>query len=80
LGIASIISIAFVISEIARIPAAYESAMHRSSLELAGQLMASGETVRVQQAIAAYNGEATTGSTFSAASDMWRVLTDGPSH
>jgi hypothetical protein len=80
LGIASIISIAFVASELSSIMPIEESVLHGSSLKLAGQLMASGQTVRVQQAIDAYNGQASTGSTYSAAGEMWDVLNHGSKH
>ena len=80
LGIASIISITFVVSEFHNLGTTYETVLHRSSLKLAGELMASGQTVRVQQAIDAYNGLASTGSTYSAASEMWDVLNHGPRH
>ena len=77
LGIASIISIAFVIYQLGGTIPAHESTMHSSSLRLAGQLMATGETTRVQQAIEAYNGEASTSSTYGAAMEMWYVLNHG---
>jgi hypothetical protein len=79
-GIASVASIAFVASELQSIVPIQESVLHGSSLKLAGELMASGQAVRVQQAIDAYNGQASTGSTYSAASEMWDVLNHGPRH
>lgn len=80
LGIASIISIAFIIYQLGRVIPTHESTLHSSSIKLAGQLMATGETTRVQQAIEAYNGEASTSSTYSAVVEMWYVLNHGPRH
>jgi hypothetical protein len=80
LGLASIISIAFIIAQLDRILPTYESQVHRSSLKLTGDLLAKGETDRVQQAIEAYNGQASTGSTYNAAFEMWYVLNHGPRH
>ena len=80
LGIASIVSVTLVIYQFGRIIPTHESVFHSSSLKLAGQLMATGETTRVRQAIDAYNCEATTNSTYSAAMEMWYVLNHGPKH
>jgi len=61
----------------AKIIPRYESTAHRSSLRLAGELTANGETQQVQQAIQAYNRVADSGSTYSASMEMWRVLNQG---
>jgi len=56
----------------------YERAFHRSSLRLAGELTAKGETQRVQQAVQTYNSIAATGTTYGASMEMWHVLNHGP--
>src|SRR5262245_62116876 len=55
----------------------YESTAHRASVRLAGELLAKGETQRVQQAIQAYNSKTSNG-TYAASAEMWRVLNHGP--
>jgi len=49
----------------------------RSSLRLASELLATGETQRVQQAMQAYSSIAATGSTYRATMEMWDVLNHG---
>jgi hypothetical protein len=78
LGIATMISIAFIVAQLGRILPTCESHVHRSSLKLAEELIARGETNRVQQALEAYNGQASPGSTYSAAFEMWYVLNHNP--
>jgi hypothetical protein len=56
----------------------YERTFHASSLHLAEELTSKGETQRVHQAVQAYNSIATTGTTYGAAMEMWRVLNHGP--
>lgn len=56
----------------------YERTFHKSSLLLAGELLAKGETKRVEQAIRSYNVAATNKSTYAASMEMWSVLNHGP--
>ncbi len=55
----------------------YERTFHKSSIRLSGELLAKGETQRVQQAISTYNNVAATGTTYRAAMQMWNVLNHG---
>ena len=55
-----------------------ERSQNRSSLRLAGELLATGETQRVQQAIQTYNSIAATGSTYRASMEMWDALNHEP--
>ena len=56
-----------------------ESSVHRSSIRLAGELLAKDESQRVQQGIQAYNSVVTNGgNTYGASLEMWRVLNHGP--
>jgi hypothetical protein len=55
-----------------------ESKVHRSSLRLAGEFLSTGESLRVQQAVQAYNSAATNGTTYGASLEMWRVLNHSP--
>lgn len=61
-----------------RIIPRYESTSHRSSIRLMGDLLAKGETQRVQQAVQSYNSIASNGTTYGASMEMWRVLNHGP--
>jgi hypothetical protein len=56
----------------------YERKIHNSSLRLSGELLAKGETQRVQQAISTYTNVAATSTTYRAAMKMWDVLSHGP--
>ena len=56
----------------------YESDFHRSSMRLASKLIYEGNTMRVHQAIQAYDRIASTGTTYAASMEMWYVLNHGP--
>jgi hypothetical protein len=68
----------FVTSVLCRIIPRYESTAHRSSVRLASELLAKGDTNRVLEAMTAYNDIANSGSTYQAALEMWTVLNHGP--
>ena len=55
----------------------YESKFHKRSIQLSGELIAKGETQRVQQAFSIYTNIAATGTTYRAAMQMWEVLSQG---
>jgi hypothetical protein len=63
---------------VASVGPSYERTFHKSSIRLSGELIAKGETQRVQQAISAYTNIAATGTTYRAAMQMWDVLNHGP--
>lgn len=43
-----------------------------------GDLLAKGESQRVQHAVQSYNSIASNGTTYGASMEMWRVLNHGP--
>ena len=77
-GIACMVFIACSFYFIASIMPSYERTFHKSSIRLSGELIAKGETQRVQQAISTYTNIAATGTTYRAAMQMWDVLNHGP--
>jgi hypothetical protein len=77
-GIACIVLTGFACHFFAKFIPRYESTFHRSSLRLAGELTAKGETQRVHQAVQTYNSIASTGTTYGASMEMWHVLNHGP--
>jgi hypothetical protein len=56
----------------------YERKFHKNSIRLSGELLAKGETQRVQQAISIYTNVAATSTTYRAAMKMWDVLSHEP--
>jgi hypothetical protein len=76
-GIITILLVATSAWILAHLVPAYESDTHRYSLKLAEDLLAAGQTTRVQQAIQVYNAEAQTSTTFRAAMEMEKVLRNG---
>jgi hypothetical protein len=77
-GIACMVLTGVACQSIANFIPRYESTFHKSSLRLAGELVAKGDTQRVHQAIQAYNRIASTGTTYGASMEMWYVLNHGP--
>ena len=77
-GIACMVFIACSSYFIASIMPSYERTFHKSSIRLSGELIAKGETQRVQQAIGTYTNISATGTTYRAAMQMWDVLNHGP--
>jgi hypothetical protein len=77
-GIAFLVLTGLICYFLAGIIPRYESTFHRSSLRLAGELTAKGETQRVLQAVQAYNRVASTGTTYCASMEMWYILNHGP--
>jgi hypothetical protein len=57
-----------------QLAADHERSWHRNSIKAASDLLASGETKRVQQALHAYNTTVATASTFRASEAMWHAL------
>ena len=79
LGIVSIVGAGFVVYVVATIVPSYERHLHRTSLRELGDLAASGDLQRVQQALSAYNDTAgANGSTYTAAMKMWDVVSHKP--
>jgi hypothetical protein len=76
-GLACMIFIGFSFYYVASISPSYERTFVRSSLRRSGELLSTGETQRVEQAIATYNGLAATNS-YRAAMEMWHVLSQNP--
>src|SRR5688572_25086516 len=72
-GVTCIVSVGCTCYYLMNIVPRYERTFHKSSIRLAGQLMATGETERVKQAVDAYNASASTGSTYGASMKMWSV-------
>ena len=77
-GLALMIACTVIAHEFAMFIPRYERTFHRSSLRLADELIARGETQRVHQAVQAYTSIAATGTTYGASMEMWRVLNHGP--
>ena len=75
-GLLCIAATGFACHSLARIIPRYESTLHRGSLSLAGELLARGESARVQQAIQTYNSLASNRTTYAASLELWRVLND----
>ena len=73
-GLALLVACSVIAYDFAKFTPRYESGFHRSSLRLAEELTAKGETQRVQQAVQTYNSIASTGSTYRASMEMWHVL------
>lgn len=79
LGVASIVATAMLTYELARFGPRHESRFHRTSLQLVGELIAVGDTQRVQEVIATYNAVAATNSTYRASMEMRSsLLRHGP--
>ena len=76
-GLLCIALTGFACHVVTRIIARYESTSHRSSIRLMSDLLAKGETQRVQQAVQAYTLIASNGTTYGASTEMWRVLNHG---
>ena len=76
-GVACIVFVGCTCYYLASIIPSYERTFHRSSMKLTGELMATGATERVQQAVETYNRYASTGSTYTASMRMWSVLNHG---
>ncbi len=72
-GFACMVFIGFSFYFLASIIPSYERTFVRSSLRRSGELLSTGETQRVVQAIAIYNGMAGTNS-YRASMQMWEVL------
>jgi hypothetical protein len=72
-GLACMVFIGFSFYFVAGIIPSYERTFVRSSLRRSGELLSTGETQRVEQAITAYNGLAVTNS-YRASMEMWEIL------
>ena len=79
-GVLSIGGAVLLTYSIAQLSPVYESAWHRSSIKAAAELLAHGETNRVQEAFATYNSMVATASTFRASEEMWHVLKHDATH
>jgi len=77
-GLALMIACSVIAHEFAMFLPRYERTFHRSSLRLASELTAKGETQRVQSAVQTYTSIAATGTTYGASMEMWHVLNHGP--
>lgn len=73
-GFLSIVVAVFLTCLFSQFTSEYERAWNRSSIKLAEELLAKGETNHVQRAFNAYNTIIATGSTFRASEKMWHVL------
>lgn len=76
-GLACMVFIGFSFYFVASIIPSYERHFVRSSLLRSGELLSAGDTQRVEKAIAAYNGMATTNN-YRASMQMWEVLSHDP--
>lgn len=76
-GLACMVLVGYSVYVLATIIPKYERSFTRSSMRLAGELMSKGETQRVEEAVAAYNGAASN-NTYRASMQMWNVLNVPP--
>jgi hypothetical protein len=80
LGLLSVVSVAILTYSFGQLGPAYESEWHRNSIKVAADLLAKGETNRVQAALDSYNSVVPTSSTFRASEAMWHVLKQAQTH
>lgn len=73
-GLAFMLSVAGCVYVFSGIIPKYERSLHRACMRLSGELIAKGESQKVEQAINTYNGIAANGSTYQAAMEMWKLL------
>lgn len=76
-GLACMAFLGLACTFVANVIPSYERSFHTRSIQLSGELIARGETLRVQQAIGTYTNLAATGTTYGAAMRMWEVLNHG---
>ena len=79
LGLASMVAIAFTSYWMGQVIPNYESSFHRRSLQRIGELLAKGETQRVQRAVQVYNTIATNRTmTYRASMELLHALNSDP--
>jgi len=79
-GLASMAFIGFAIAAVSNVGPSYERNYHKADMRQMEQIFTNGDTQVVLRALHTYNGITATGSTYSAASEMYHVLNEAEKH